>query len=66
MITDDLGHRSLDRFQDLVERLLPGHVGAGCIGWRRDKVEDGEGGRRGNAAAYIVERHHESPAEVRT
>ena len=31
---DDLGDRPLDRIQDLVERLLPRHVGAGGIGRR--------------------------------
>ena len=29
---DDLGDRSFDRLQDLVERLLPRHVGAGGAG----------------------------------
>ncbi len=36
MITaDDLGDRPLDRIEDLIERLLPRHVGAGGAGRRR-------------------------------
>ena len=38
---DDLGDRTLDRIQDLLERLLPRHVGAGGMGRRGECGEDG-------------------------
>ena len=34
-------------FQDLIERLLPGHVGAGGVGRRGGERDEGEGRSRG-------------------
>ena len=55
---------TLDRIQDLRQRLLPRHVGAGGVGGRGGEDEESEGGRRRNAVAEVVQ-HHGSPAGVR-
>ena len=62
---DYLGDRTLDRIQDLGQRLLPRHVGAGGIGRRRGENEEGEGGRRRQAITKTVQ-HQGSPAGMRT
>ena len=46
-------------------RTVAGHVGAGGTGRRGDEGEDGELGCCGDSAD-IVERHYQSPADVRT
>ena len=57
---DDLGDRPLDRFQDLVERLLPRHVRAGRAGGaaqeraRQGPSRDDSDGRRRNAYAIMA------------
>ena len=43
--------------QALVEISYSGACGTQVMEWRGDKGEDGEGGRRGNTAADIVEGH---------
>ena len=65
---DDLGDRPLDRLQDLVERLLPRHVGAGGVGRRGQRARrtakaDSRGER---TASTRSQQHHGSPAGVRT
>ena len=43
---DDLGDRAFDRLQDLIERLLPRHVGAGGPGGGTGERGDADGGNR--------------------
>ena len=63
---DDLRDRPLDGLQDLVERLLPRHVGPGGIGRRGEcgKKDDGVG--RCETVADAMGEHHGSPAGLRT
>jgi hypothetical protein len=44
---DDLGDWPFDRLQDLVQRLLPGHVGAGGPDRPYHQIGGGNHGRRG-------------------
>jgi hypothetical protein len=51
--------------EDLREGLFPRHVGAGGVS-RRGNEGEREGRSRGERTASTVERHHGSPAGVRT
>ena len=62
----DFGDRSLDRIQDLLQRLLPRHVGAGRVsGCRREHAER-ECRSDNKTVADTMDEHQDSPAWVRT
>jgi len=64
--SDDLGDGTFDRLQDLIERLLPGHIGASSEGWI-DGVTGGHQQTRPNDPSFEERSntHDLSPIAVR-